>query len=46
MSALAQKHGFRLAGFRSFEKEVTEERIRRAREAAAAKRQRSRAASV
>jgi hypothetical protein len=27
MSALAQKHGFRLAGFRSFEKALSEEEI-------------------
>jgi fatty aldehyde-generating acyl-ACP reductase len=46
MSALAAKHGFRLAGFRSFEKEVTPEHIRRVREAAAAQRQRSRAVRV
>jgi len=30
---LARKHGFKLAGFRSFEKEVDQESIRRAREA-------------
>jgi len=32
---LAQKHGFRLAGFRSFERAVTPEQIERTREAAA-----------
>jgi predicted amino acid dehydrogenase len=31
MSSLAQKHGFKLAGFRSFEKPVTEEQIARIR---------------
>jgi len=33
MRALAAKHGFRLAGFRSFERAVGEEQIARAREA-------------
>jgi predicted amino acid dehydrogenase len=33
ISALAIKHGFKLAGFRSFEKTVTEEQIARVREA-------------
>ncbi len=33
--ALAQKHGFRLAGFRSFEKAVTQETIERVRKLAA-----------
>ena len=46
MSALAAKHGFKLAGFRSFEKEVTPEHIQKVREAAATKRQRSSAAHV
>jgi hypothetical protein len=32
----AQKHGFELAGFRSFEQEVTAEAIERARQARAA----------
>ena len=32
ITALAAKHGFRLAGFRSFEREVTPEQIARARE--------------
>lgn len=36
--ALAQKHGFTLAGFRSFEKAVTEEAIARTRAARAGKR--------
>ncbi len=31
---LATKHGFKLAGFRSFEKAVTEEQIARVRKAA------------
>ena len=34
IAALADKHGFKLAGFRSFEKAVTEEQIARTREAA------------
>lgn len=38
IEALADKHGFRLAGFRSFEREVTEEHIRRVRENAKRKR--------
>lgn len=33
INALAKKHGFELAGFRSFEKAVTEEAINRARKA-------------
>lgn len=33
ISGLARKHGFRLAGFRSFERTVTEEQIARVREA-------------
>ena len=37
-SRLAAKHGFKLAGYRSFEKSVTEETIARVRERAAAKR--------
>ena len=36
-SRLAAKHGFKLAGYRSFEKSVTEETIARVRERAAAK---------
>ena len=44
MQQLAQKHGFRLAGFRSFERALTEEEIARVRENAA--RKRSRAYSV
>jgi predicted amino acid dehydrogenase len=35
MAALAQKHGFKLAGFRSFEKQVTPEYIEGVRKAAA-----------
>ncbi len=35
MAALAQKHGFKLAGFRSFEKQVTQEHIEAVRRAAA-----------
>lgn len=31
ISALAEKHGFKLAGFRSFERAVTDEQIRQAR---------------
>ena len=38
ISALADKHGFRLAGFRSFEKPVTDEHIARVRENAEKKR--------
>jgi len=38
MRALAQKHGFALAGFRSFERAVSDEQIARTREAAAARR--------
>jgi predicted amino acid dehydrogenase len=34
MQRLAQKHGFRLAGFRSFERPVTQEQIERVRRAA------------
>ena len=34
ISALADKHGFRLAGFRSFERPVSEEQIARVRQAA------------
>ncbi len=34
IAELAEKHGFKLAGFRSFEKPVTEEQIARTREAA------------
>ena len=34
IAALAHKHGFKLAGFRSFEKPVTEEHIARVRKAA------------
>jgi len=34
IAALAAKHGFRLAGFRSFEREVTSEHINRTRELA------------
>jgi predicted amino acid dehydrogenase len=34
IAALAEKHGFRLAGFRSFEKQVTEEYIEGVRKAA------------
>jgi len=34
MALLAEKHGFKLAGFRSFEKQVTEEHIARVRRAA------------
>lgn len=34
ISALAEKHGFKLAGFRSFEKAVTEEQIRHAKASA------------
>jgi predicted amino acid dehydrogenase len=34
IGALAEKHGFKLAGFRSFEKQVTEEYIERVRRAA------------
>lgn len=37
MTALAEKHGFRLAGFRSFERPVTEEQIQTARALARAK---------
>ncbi len=37
-SALAQKHGFKLAGFRSFERMVTDEQIARVRQAAEAAR--------
>jgi fatty aldehyde-generating acyl-ACP reductase len=37
ISALAEKHGFRLAGFRSFERTVTEEQIQTARELARAR---------
>jgi fatty aldehyde-generating acyl-ACP reductase len=44
MKALAAKHGFRLAGFRSFEKEVTAEQIEQVRRAAG--KQRSPAARV
>ena len=32
ISAIARKHGFRLSGFRSFEKEVTEEQIEAVRQ--------------
>jgi fatty aldehyde-generating acyl-ACP reductase len=35
---LAQKHGFKLAGYRSFEREVTQETIERTRQQAQAKR--------
>ena len=38
MQALAQKHGFKLAGYRSFEREVSPEEIDRIRERAARKR--------
>jgi hypothetical protein len=31
MDAMAQRHGFRLAGFRSFERAVTPEQIERVR---------------
>ena len=31
ITAIAEKHGFRLSGFRSFEREVTEEQIERIR---------------
>jgi hypothetical protein len=31
MDAMAQRHGFRLAGFRSFERAVTSEQIERVR---------------
>ena len=34
ISALAKKHGFKIAGFRSFEKAVTDEHIARIREKA------------
>jgi len=34
ITRLAEKHGFRLAGFRSFEKAVTREQIERVREKA------------
>jgi len=36
IAALAEKHGFRLAGFRSFERAVTDADIERVRTAAAA----------
>jgi len=32
ITSLAEKHGFKLAGFRSFEKAVSEEHIQRVRE--------------
>jgi fatty aldehyde-generating acyl-ACP reductase len=35
IGGIARKHGFRLAGFRTFEKPVTEEHIARVREKAA-----------
>lgn len=38
IAAIAQRHGFRLSGFRSFEKAVTPEQIERVRAAAAAQR--------
>jgi len=38
ISALAKKHGFELAGFRSFERTLTEEDLARVRENAAKKR--------
>ena len=38
MGELARKHGFKLAGFRAFEKAVTDEQIARARDQAARKR--------
>lgn len=38
ITSLAQKHGFRLAGFRSFEKAVTEEYIKQVKENARTKR--------
>ena len=31
ITAIAERHGFRLSGFRSFEREVTEEQIERVR---------------
>ena len=34
IAALAEKHGFKLAGFRSFERQVTDEYIERVRKAA------------
>lgn len=34
ITTIAEKHGFRLSGFRSFEREVTDEHIERVREAA------------
>jgi hypothetical protein len=34
ITAISEKHGFRLSGFRSFEREVTAEQIERVREAA------------
>jgi predicted amino acid dehydrogenase len=35
IAAIAKKHGFRLSGFRSFEKEVTQEKIEAVRQSAA-----------
>lgn len=40
ITALAEKHGFRLSGFRSFEREVTAEHIERVRQRAKQARQR------
>jgi hypothetical protein len=38
ITALAEKHGFRLSGFRSFEREVTERQIEAVRRNAQARR--------
>lgn len=45
ITGLAEKHGFALAGFRSFERTVSDERIERVRQAAQAARQSAAAAS-